>query len=222
MSIRVVAGKVLYFQEFGFTLCTGTDEQGLGAMSEPVTGVDDVERLISEIDALRGKIAQLQERVEQLDMLAHEDSLVNLPNRRGFMRALERLIDRVSRYEEKASLLFVDLDGLKFINDSFGHQAGDQALMQVARLLVGGVRKSDVVARIGGDEFAILLSHSDEESARETANRLVDLIAESRFSHGQDSLPLSVAIGAAEILAEDSPETAMARADEEMYRRKAA
>ena len=191
-------------------------------MSEPVTGVGDVERLISEIDTLRGKIAQLQQRVEQLDMLAHEDSLVNLPNRRGFMRALERLIDRVSRYEEKASLLFVDLDGLKFINDSFGHQAGDQALVQVARLLVGGVRKSDVVARIGGDEFAILLSHSDEESARETANRLVDLIADSRFSHGQDSLPLSVAIGAAGILAEDSPETAMARADEEMYRRKAA
>lgn len=222
MSIRVVAGKVLYFQEFGFTLCTGTGEQGLGAMSEPVTGVTDVERLISEIDALRGRIAQLQERVEQLDMLAHEDSLVNLPNRRGFMRALERLIDRVSRYEEKASLLFVDLDGLKFINDSFGHQAGDQALIQVARLLVGGVRKSDVVARIGGDEFAILLSHSDEESARETANRLVDLIAESRFSHGEDSLPLSVAIGAAEILAEDTAETAMARADEEMYRRKAA
>lgn len=199
-----------------------TDEQGLGAMSEPVNDVGDVERLISEIDALRGKIAQLQQRVEQLDMLAHEDSLVNLPNRRGFMRALERLIDQVSRYQEKASLLYVDLDGLKFINDSFGHQAGDQALIQVARLLVGGVRKSDVVARIGGDEFAILLSHSDEESARETANRLVDLIAESHFNHGHDSLPLSVAIGAAELLAEDTPETAMARADEEMYRRKAA
>ena len=131
--------------------------RGSGAMSDQVTDVADVEQLIGEISALRGKVAQLQERVEQLDLLAHEDSLVDLPNRRGFMRALERLIDRVSRYEEKAAMLFVDLDGLKMINDTFGHQAGDAALIQVARLLVGGVRKSDVVARIGGDEFGILL-----------------------------------------------------------------
>jgi len=191
-------------------------------MADQVTGVTDVQQLISEIGALRDKIAQLQERVEQLDMLAHEDSLVDLPNRRGFIRALERLIDRVSRYQEKAALLFVDLDGLKLINDSFGHQAGDEALMQVARLLVGGVRKSDVVARIGGDEFAILLGHSDEDSARETAGRLAERIAVSDFSHGGRPMPLSVAIGAAPIHGDDTPETAMARADQEMYRRKAA
>ena len=198
------------------------ESRGSGAMSDSVSDVTDVGQLISEIGALRGKVAQLQERVEQLDLLAHEDSLVALPNRRGFMRALERIIDRVSRYQEKASMLFVDLDGLKVINDSFGHQAGDEALVQVARLLVGGVRKSDVVARIGGDEFAILLGHSDEDSARETATRLVDLIAASDFRHGGQTMPLSVAIGAAAIHAEDTPETAMARADEEMYRRKAA
>ncbi|MGE5561887.1 MAG: GGDEF domain-containing protein [Bacillota bacterium] len=191
-------------------------------MSDQVSDVVDVDQLIAEIGALRGKVAQLQERVEQLDMLAHEDSLVGLPNRRGFIRALERLIDRVKRYQEKAALLFVDLDGLKVINDSFGHQAGDEALMQVARLLVGGVRKSDVVARIGGDEFAILLGHSDEASAGETANRLIDLIAGCDFNHAGESLPLSVAVGAATIHAEDTPETAMARADQEMYRRKAA
>jgi diguanylate cyclase (GGDEF)-like protein len=191
-------------------------------MTDPVTDVTDVEQLVSEMSALHDKIAQLQERVEQLDMLAHEDSLVALPNRRGFVRALERLIDRVGRYQEKAALLFVDLDGLKLINDSFGHQAGDEALMQVARLLVGGVRKSDIVARIGGDEFAILLGHSDADSAHETASRLGDLIAGSDFSHGGRPLPLSVAIGAAAIHADDTPETAMARADQEMYRRKAA
>ena len=196
--------------------------RGSGAMSDQVTDVTDVDQLIAEIGTLRGKVAQLQERVEQLDLLAHEDSLVELPNRRGFMRALERLIDRVSRYHEKSALLFVDVDGLKLINDSFGHQAGDEALVQVARLLVGGVRKSDIVARIGGDEFAILLSHSDEESARETASRLIDVIAQSDFMHCGQQLPLSVAIGAATIDAEDTPEAAMARADREMYRRKAA
>ena len=191
-------------------------------MSDQVTDVTDVEQLIGEISALRGKVAQLQERIEQLDLLAHEDSLVELPNRRGFMRALERFIDRVSRYEEKASLLFVDLDGLKLINDTLGHQAGDAALGQVARLLVSGVRKSDLVARLGGDEFAILLGYADEDSARETASRLVNLVADSTFEYDGQTLPLSVAIGAAGIMEDDTPETALARADQEMYRRKAA
>jgi diguanylate cyclase (GGDEF)-like protein len=196
--------------------------KGSGAMSERVTDVVDVEELINEIGALRGKVAQLQERIEQLDLLAHEDSLVELPNRRGFMRALERMIDRVSRYQEKVAILFVDVDGLKLINDTLGHQAGDAALSQVARLLVSGVRKSDVVGRLGGDEFAILLGYSDEESARETANRLVDLVAGSEFEHEGEILPLSVAIGAAGIREDDTPEAALARADDEMYRRKAA
>src|SRR6476646_9139385 len=88
-------------------------------------GSADVERMAREIDQLRGRVAHLQERVEQLDQLAHEDSLVGLPNRRGFVRALERLIDRVARYGESVAILFVDLDGLKLINDSFGHAAGD-------------------------------------------------------------------------------------------------
>ncbi len=138
------------------------------------------------------------------------------------MRALERFIDRASRYGEHSAMLYVDLDGLKMINDSFGHQAGDQALIQVAELLVGGVRKSDVVARIGGDEFGILLAHSDEASAHETAARLVDQIAGCDFMHDGDALPLSVAIGVAMITGDDTPEEIMSRADEEMYRRKAA
>jgi diguanylate cyclase (GGDEF)-like protein len=191
-------------------------------MSEQMTDVSDVEQLIGEISALRGKVAQLQERVEQLDLLAHEDSLVALPNRRGFMRALERTIDRVSRYKEKGALLFVDVDGLKVINDSLGHLAGDEALVQVSRLLVSGVRKSDVVARLGGDEFAILLGYSDEQSARDTAVRLIELIAGSEFMYDGQALPLSVAIGAAGINGDDTPETALARADQEMYRHKVA
>jgi diguanylate cyclase (GGDEF)-like protein len=215
------AAKFLHFQGFGIALCSDKS-RGSGAMSDQLTDVADVERLISEISELRGKVAQLQQRVEQLDHLAHEDSLVDLPNRRGFIRALARMIDRVSRYGEKGALLFVDLDGLKLINDTFGHQAGDEALIQVARLLLGGVRKSDIVARIGGDEFAILLGHADEESARETASRLVDLIAASEFMHAGHTLPLSVAIGAAAINGDDTPEAAVARADQEMYRQKAA
>jgi len=191
-------------------------------MSDHLTDVTDVEQLIEEIGQLRAKVAQLQERVGELDQLAHQDPLVSLPNRRGFMRALERFIDRARRYGEGSAMLYVDLDGLKMINDSFGHQAGDQALIQVADLLVGGVRRSDVVARIGGDEFGILLAHASDESAHDTASRLVDVIADCDFMHEGDALPLSVAIGVAMIGADDTAEAVMDRADEEMYRRKAA
>src|SRR5436305_628824 len=189
-------------------------------MSENLTDVvdvDDRERLIEEISLLRAKVARLQERVEQLDQLAHQDSLINLPNRRGFMRELERLIGRVDRYGINAAMLFVDLDGLKMINDTFGHRAGDEALIQVANLLASGVRHSDVVARIGGDEFGILLEASDVDAAHETASRLVDLICSCEFVHDGDALPLSVAIGVGMIDSLDTAEAVMERADEAMY-----
>ena len=187
-----------------------------------VIDVDDHERLIEEISLLRGKVARLQERVEQLDQLAHQDSLINLPNRRGFMRELERLISRVDRYGINAAMLFVDLDGLKIINDTFGHRAGDEALIHIANLLAKGVRHSDVVARIGGDEFGILLEASDEADAHETATRLVDQICSCEFAHDGDPMPLSVAIGVGMIDALDTAEAVMERADEAMYARKAA
>jgi diguanylate cyclase (GGDEF)-like protein len=191
-------------------------------MSDQLTEDSDAERLVDEIDRLRSQVAQLQQRVEQLDQLAHQDTLINLPNRRGFMRELERLVDRAKRYGHRAAMLFVDLDGLKMINDSFGHRAGDEALIQVAALLTNGVRRSDVVARIGGDEFAILLENANEESAHETAARLVDLVCGCEFRHDGDELPLSVAIGVAMIDGSEDSISVMARADEEMYRRKAA
>ena len=191
-------------------------------MSDQIDDDADAQQLVEEIARLRGQVAQLQQRVEQLDHLAHQDSLIDLPNRRGFLRELERLIARVSRYDAKGAMLYVDVDGLKAINDSFGHRAGDEALIQVAGLLASGVRKSDVCARIGGDEFAILLENADEASAHETAARLIDQIACCELMHDGNELPLSVAIGGALIESSDTAESVMARADEEMYRRKAA
>jgi diguanylate cyclase (GGDEF)-like protein len=200
----------------------GQTGEGAGAMSDQISEAADVERLVEEIGRLRGEVARLQQRVEQLDELAHEDTLIKLPNRRGFMRALDGLVDRAGRHGKSGAMLFVDLDGLKIINDSFGHRAGDEALIQVANLLTSGVRRGDVVARIGGDEFGILLETADEDSAHETAARLVDLICDCEFTHDGDELPLSVAIGVAMIDGNDSPADVMARADEEMYRRKVA
>ena len=176
----------------------------------------------AEIARLRDQIARLEQRVRHLDGLAHLDPLLELPNRRGFMRELEALIARVSRYGENAAMLFVDFDGLKRINDSHGHKAGDEALIQVATMLSSGVRKTDTVARLGGDEFGILLAHTDEDQARETAVRLMSEIDSSAMSYEGDSLPLGVAVGATIITPDDTPDAVIARADRAMYKQKSA
>lgn len=191
-------------------------------MNEGVTDIADPEKLTAEVGRLRGEVARLTQRIEQLDQLAHQDSLVNLPNRRGFLRELDRLIARTTRYNTSAALLYIDLDGLKIINDSFGHRAGDEALVEVARQLEKGLRRSDVVARIGGDEFGVLLENCDEQRARDTALRLTNCIGDHEFCHEEACLPLSVAIGVAMIQPGDTAADVMARADEEMYRQKAA
>jgi len=191
-------------------------------MEDRLIDASDAQALLGEIERLRGEVSRLEHRVELLDRLAHQDSLIEVPNRRGFMRQLERLIDRVVRYGDPAAMLFVDIDGLKMINDSFGHPAGDEALIQVATMLSGGVRKSDCVARLGGDEFGILLERADEENARDTAARLVSKVAGSEFCFEGACLPLSVAIGVAVIGQSDTPETVVARADQAMYEEKAA
>lgn len=178
--------------------------------------------LIEEIGRLRAEVARLEQRIEHLDQLAHYDSLVPLPNRRGFLRELEKRIDRANRYGDHSAVLFVDVDGLKTLNDSFGHHAGDAALIHVAQLLAGGVRQSDCVARFGGDEFAVLLEHADGLEAEETAARLVDRIAGSEFRHDGHAIPLSAAIGIALIERGDRPEAVINRADRAMYEEKAA
>jgi diguanylate cyclase (GGDEF)-like protein len=191
-------------------------------MDDGVLDHSDSKGLASEVARLREEVARLQGRIDQLDQLAHQDVLIGLPNRRGFMRQLAQLIARVNRYDETAAMLFIDVDGLKLINDSFGHKAGDEALIFVAELLVRGVRASDYVARIGGDEFGILLEHADDDIAAETAARLVSQIAGCEFCYEDSCLPLSVAIGFSLIAKGDSSEDVIERADLAMYAEKAA
>ena len=182
----------------------------------------DTEALMEEIARLRGQVARLESRCEELDREAHHDALVPVANRRGLVRQLDMLIARRERHNEHAALLFVDVDGLKYLNDTFGHAAGDAALIYLAQLMVGAVRQTDLVARLGGDEFAILLDHADEPSAMETANRLVNAVADSDFMHHGQPLPLSVAIGITAIEQGDTAKAVLDRADQEMYRDKAA
>ncbi len=178
--------------------------------------------MILEIGRLRADVARLEQRIEDLDRLAHHDSLVPLPNRRGFIRQLERTIALIDRYGDEAALLFVDVDGLKSLNDSFGHHAGDAALLHVATVLVDGVREGDCVARFGGDEFTVLLERAAPAEALETAMRLTNAIPGTRFVHDGEVIPLSAAIGVTAIVPGDQADAVLIRADRAMYEEKAA
>lgn len=182
--------------------------------------LDEAILLVEEIGRLNAELAKREARLAELDRLAHRDPLVDLPNRRSFFSRLQTLIARVEREGCVAALLFVDVDGLKTINDRFGHNAGDRVLAEVARLLVRSVRKDDFVARLAGDEFGILLEQSDEMVAWQTALRVVETIEDSEFRMSGVRLPLSVATGVGFIQPGDTPDTALARADKEMYRLK--
>ena len=153
-----------------------------------------------------------------LDRLAHEDPLSRAAQPPRLHARARQLIAREQRYGDQAAMLFVDIDGLKEINDSFGHGAGDEALIQVARLLDPGVRKSDCVARLGGDEFGILLEHADEASARETAVRLRSKCRSANSAATAIGCRSASPSALTMIEPGDEPEAVIGRADQAMYR----
>ncbi len=174
----------------------------------------------AQLQRLQDENLELRQKIADLDAMAHEDQLLCIPNRRGLMRELGRLISRHVRYGEESALLFLDCDGLKAINDRHGHVAGDAALSHVARLLTQQLRASDVLARYGGDEFCVLLAHVDEGSARDTAARLAAAVEASGFTYEGQAVPLSVTIGVAPIGSDDDAQTILKRADQDMYGKK--
>lgn len=184
--------------------------------------MDEAEELKAENARLKDEVVRLERRVEELDGLAHTDALCPLPNRRGFIRALERALARHERYGEKAALLYVDMDRLKDINDAHGHAVGDAALVELAEALIAGTRTNDTVARIGGDEFCVLLERAGHGQACDTAARLIESVEGRAIEELDEKVGLSIAIGITCIEKGDSPDDALARADAAMYRAKRA
>ncbi len=121
-----------------------------------------VQNLLSEIDELRGEVGRLKGRLAEVEDLADRDALTPLLNRRALLRELARIRTFSQRYGSPASLVYFDLDDLKGVNDRLGHAAGDAALKAVAERLLAHVRESDIVGRMGGDEFAVILVQADQ------------------------------------------------------------
>ena len=177
-------------------------------------------KMVAQAEGLRQELLESRARIEEIEHAADQDHLLPLLNRRAFVRELTRHIGFTARYGTPASLVYFDLDGFKLINDAFGHAGGDAVLAHFAATLQAHVRDSDVVGRLGGDEFGIILSHADKAQAHKKAAALMDRLTASPAMWEGRLLPVGFSYGAFELEAAENADAAIARADEAMYRQK--
>jgi diguanylate cyclase (GGDEF)-like protein len=167
---------------------------------------------------LQARVARLAAENARLSALAYEDPLTGLANRRGFEVELDRALGSARRYRGSISLLMIDLDGMKQVNDRWGHPVGDEALRRVADVLRASLRSNDLAARLGGDEFAVVLPATSAEGAERVARRIRSRIASLSLPHG---VRLSASVGMAVLDGEGAASAGgsalVARADAALY-----
>lgn len=159
----------------------------------------------------------LRARVAELEALVVRDTLTPLYNRRHFTDIIDRWIWRAHRYNGHYGLLFIDVDGMKQINDTHGHAAGDAVLIAVAKTLQSSVRRSDIAARISGDEFALLLENIEADELPEKAQSIAKSISRLSIPFEGITLKTSISVGYTKIIGGLSVATLLSRADKSMY-----
>ena len=176
-----------------------------------------IDRLLHEVQHLRDELEMAKKRMDHLEQLADQDPLTPVMNRRAFVREMSRIMAFAERYDATSAVLYFDVNGLKEINDNLGHAAGDKALSHVAEALVANVRGSDVVGRLGGDEFGVILARADEEQARTKAQQLAEAIAADPVDLDGKPTSINVAYGAHGLTADQEASDALDAADRAMY-----
>ncbi|HXP05646.1 MAG TPA: GGDEF domain-containing protein [Stellaceae bacterium] len=193
----------------------GIDE---GALSPELRGT--LRRVFAENAAMRLELEDSRMRITQLERLADEDALTPIANRRAFVRELSRMIAFTRRYGPPSSVVYFDVDGLKKINDAHGHPAGDAALRHIAEILCKNVRSSDLVGRLGGDEFGVILAQTNQEQAAAKAAALAQAIGKTALRWGKVKIPVSAAYGVYSFSGSDDAQVAIEAADKAMYKQK--
>lgn len=179
------------------------------------------EAIKATIRGLRTKLKGALRRVSELEAAADTDFLLDIPNRRGFERELQRAIAYMKRYRASGALIVLDVDRLKPINDSFGHGAGDEVLKAIAATLTRQIRASDVVGRLGGDEFALLLWNLSETDAKAKAVIFEQAVDELSFVFRGQHVTAGASAGVALLGPQSDAARALEEADAAMYVRKA-
>lgn len=198
-------------------------DQTLYAELLNIASVRDADDAVSHYIGIFSDITLLKEHQSQLERVAHYDALTQLPNRVLLAERLDLALAEARRSETMLGVAYLDLDGFKPVNDTLGHEAGDQLLMNVADRLKTCVTADDTVARLGGDEFVILLAAVESnESCCETLNRIIGILSEPYRIHDED-IRISASIGVSLYPLDPSdPDTLMRHADQAMYMAKQA
>jgi diguanylate cyclase (GGDEF)-like protein/PAS domain S-box-containing protein len=188
--------------------------------TSPVRNADGAIVGAVEVFSDDSAVLRAQEDARRARRDALTDELTGLPNRRLFDTALEGRVENLARYGWQFGLLIVDIDHFKAVNDEHGHTFGDSVLVTVAETLRGAVRAGDVLARWGGEEFAVLVESSDERTLEEAAERLRILVARSETRTESAVTAVHVSVGGALATTDDSAGTLFARADRALYKAK--
>ncbi|MGI3003282.1 sensor domain-containing diguanylate cyclase [Shewanella algae] len=164
---------------------------------------------------------QLKSANERLEHLSQTDGLTQLHNRRHWQLCMQREFDRHSRYGDPASLVMFDIDHFKRINDSLGHIAGDRVIQHLSHILSQNLRETDCAGRYGGEEFAVVLSHTSAEDALAFAERLRTQVENSRFSFNGQPVPFTISLGICDLNDEvENSDQWLANTDRALYQAK--
>lgn len=184
-----------------------------------------IEALCDEVLALRELGDQLENDLEEAASLADNDALCPVFNRRAFEREIRREIALAARFRTPLSLIFIDLDNFKQVNDAFGHAAGDEVLIRISELLLRHTRETDIVGRLGGDEFGIVLAQAtaaDSIRKAEALSQEVDqLIVRREADDAGPGVHIGASCGVAEWQVGQNADTLLALADQAMFAQKA-
>ena len=176
--------------------------------------------LMQEVDNLRRSMEGMSKRLAATEELADQDVLLPIYNRRAFVRELTRLQASVERYGSEATLVYIDLDSFKAVNDTYGHSAGDHVLSDFSERLSNSVRETDIVGRLGGDEFGLILSHTSREAANSMASRLSKELKENPALWNGAPLEIGMSYGIVAIEPGRDVQDTMDLADSAMYEQK--
>lgn len=179
-----------------------------------------IKTLLTEVDDLRGEVSRLKGRLSEVEALADRDVLTPLLNRRAFVRELHRVGAFSARYGSPASLVYFDLDGFKAVNDTWGHDVGDQVLMLAGGRLAGCLRGGDLVARLGGDEFVVVVEHLNDASDLLPLVHRIERAMSTPFELATATVTIGASIGVASGLEASGAAELLGLADRAMYARK--
>lgn len=173
-----------------------------------------------QVESAEAKISKLEKELSEISEIVHQDQLTGALNRRGLDAAFERESRRVDRSHDPLCIALLDIDNFKRLNDTMGHQVGDQALIHLCNVIKEALRPSDSVARYGGEEFVIILPNVDLEEAASTLERLQRELTKQFFMHENDRVLVTFSAGVAQRAEEEPQEEVIARADKAMYQAK--